>query len=89
MVETQLRGAKKQKKKKNGKGTSNSEELEGSWTRWTAFISCHEWVAVQLQFCLEMYETPDLFTTVRAALIMKNKEKGIDFNKFRPITYLL
>ena len=43
MVETQPRGAKKQKKKKkNGKGTSNSEELEGSWTRWTAFISCHE-----------------------------------------------
>ena len=64
MVETQLRGTKKQKKIE--KGALKSEELEGSWTRWTAFTSCHERIAVQLQLYLEMYETPDWFTTARA-----------------------
>lgn len=56
----------KEAKKKLEKGALKSEELEGSWTRWTAFTSCHERIAVQLQLYLEVYETQDWFTTVRA-----------------------
>ena len=98
-VEEQLRGGrtqedilittgklKKQLRKMKNWKAPGPDGLQGYWIK--TFTSCHERIAIQLQLCLEMNETPDWLSTGKTVLIIKEKAKGNDVSNYRPITCL-